>query len=127
MASQLNQRKCYTNHKKISLYKIPIEEENEASAKLALEPWGRPIQILGGSMNDQEKTIADYLEPECTGFIYNTARSFLRRHSNSNSLLTQLQGLFEKGEYESCKDMIQLICEEMQRPFRFRRPFCLAC
>ncbi len=53
-----------------------------------------------------------YIEPESTGFINDTARSFLKRHSNPKSLLSQLKNLFLAGEYTSCEDLIQLIIRE---------------
>lgn len=60
----------------------------------------------------QANDIASFLESESVGFVYDTARSFLKRHSNPESLLGQLKNLFIGGEIHSCKDMIQLIMEE---------------
>ena len=64
-------------------------------------------------MGDNVKgAVAIHLATECSGFINETSRSFLRRHSNSDSLLGQLKALYLKGCHQACKDLIQLICEE---------------
>jgi tetratricopeptide (TPR) repeat protein len=63
-------------------------------------------------MGIKQTDVMSFLEPESVGFIYNTARAFLKRHADPEILLGQLKNLFLGGEIESCKDLIQLIIEE---------------
>ena len=63
-------------------------------------------------MGIKQTDILSYLEPESLGFHYDTARSFLKRHSNPESLLSQLKGLISRGQLDACRDMIQLIIRE---------------
>jgi len=63
-------------------------------------------------MGIKQTELRSFIEPETSGFIYETARSFLRRHSNPETLLAQLKGLLARGELASCKDLIQLIIRE---------------
>lgn len=66
----------------------------------------------GEKMGIKQTNVQSFLEPESVGFIYDTARSFLKRHSNPETLLAQLKDLFYGGEVQSCKELIQLIIEE---------------
>ncbi|MEM7646233.1 MAG: hypothetical protein AAF203_04940 [Pseudomonadota bacterium] len=63
-------------------------------------------------MEIKKTDIMSFLEPEETGFIYDTARSFLKRHSNPESLMAQLKSLVARGQLSACRDMIQLIIRE---------------
>lgn len=63
-------------------------------------------------MGIKQTDIMSFIEPESSGFYYETARSFLKRHSNPDSLLSQLKGLLLKGDLDTCRDMIQLIIRE---------------
>lgn len=63
-------------------------------------------------MGIKQTDILSFIEPESTGFIYETARSFLKRHSNPESLLGQLMSLLAQGQLGSCHDLIQLIIRE---------------
>lgn len=64
---------------------------------------------MGKSLKGAE---ANFLASECSGFINETSRSFLKRHSNPESLLGQLKSLYLDGSHQACKDLVQLICEE---------------
>lgn len=83
-----------------------------ASSKLALKfewgenHWGEKMGIK------QTDGLAPFIEPESQGFISDTARSFLKRHSNPKALLAQLKQLYRRGEYVTCEDLIQLIVRE---------------
>ena len=66
----------------------------------------------GDKLGIKQTNIKSFLEPESTGFLYDTARSFLKRHSNPDSLLGQLKSLLRQGQLETCKDFIQLIIRE---------------
>ncbi len=90
---------------------MPLKKNTtvRASSKLALKFWGLP---LGGIMGIKQTDHRSFIEPESTGFINDTARSFLKRHSDPKSLLSQLKNLFHQGEYSSCVDLIQLIIRE---------------
>lgn len=72
--------------------------------------WGEPNS--GGKMGIKQTDIMSFIEPESSGFHYDTARSFLKRHANPNSLLAQLQSLLSKGQTDACRDLIQLIIRE---------------
>ena len=63
-------------------------------------------------MGIKQTNINAFIEPESTGFHYDTARSFLKRHSNPESLLLQLKNLLSQGQLDSCRDLIQLIIRE---------------
>ncbi len=63
-------------------------------------------------MGIKQTDVMSFIEPESSGFYYDTARSFLKRHSNPDSLLSQIRGLLAQGELSSCRDMIQLIIRE---------------
>lgn len=63
-------------------------------------------------MGIKQTDVTSFLEPESTGFIYDTARSFLKRHSNPESLLGQLKCLVGSGQISTCKDLIQMIIRE---------------
>ena len=63
-------------------------------------------------MGIKQTDIESFLEPESQGFLYDTARSFLKRHSNPDSLMSQLKGLWINGQLDPCRDMIQLIIRE---------------
>ena len=63
-------------------------------------------------MGIKQTDILSYIEPDSLGFHYDTARSFLKRHSNPESLLVQLKNLISRGQLDSCRDMIQLIIRE---------------
>lgn len=63
-------------------------------------------------MGIKQTDIMSFIEPESSGFHYDTARSFLKRHSNPESLMLQLKSLLSKGQLESCRDLIQLIIRE---------------
>lgn len=63
-------------------------------------------------MGIKQTELRSFIEPEGSGFIYETARSFLKRHSNPETLLAQLKGLLACGELSSCTDLIQLIIRE---------------
>ena len=63
-------------------------------------------------MGIKQTNIMSYIEPESMGFHHDTARSFLKRHSNPESLLLQLKNLLSKGQLEACRDLIQLIIRE---------------
>ena len=63
-------------------------------------------------MGIKNNNIASFLEPESNGFLYDTARSFLRRHSNPESLLAQIKNLMVQGQLDACRDMIQLVIRE---------------
>jgi tetratricopeptide (TPR) repeat protein len=56
--------------------------------------------------------LAEYLKPDTNGFIYSSAKSFLNRHANPESLFAQLKSLLFQGELTSCHDLIQLILRE---------------
>jgi predicted Zn-dependent protease len=63
-------------------------------------------------MGIKQTDVRAFIEPESTGFIYQTARSFLNRHSDPEMLLVQLKGLLAQGQLGSCRDLIQLIIKE---------------
>lgn len=63
-------------------------------------------------MGIKQTDILSFLEPESTGFIYDSARSFLKRHKSPTSLLGQLKSLLTQGQLTACRDMIQLIIRE---------------
>lgn len=63
-------------------------------------------------MESKHSEVQSFLEPETSGFIYDTARSFLKKHSNPDSLLAQLKSLIARGELSSCHDLIHLILRE---------------
>lgn len=63
-------------------------------------------------MGIKQTDIKSFYEPESEGFIYDTARSFLKRHSNPQFLLGQLKELLAQGQTGPCCDMIQLIIRE---------------
>lgn len=63
-------------------------------------------------MGIKQTDIESFLEPESQGFIYDTARSFLKRHSNPDSLMSQLKNIWAQGQLIPCRDMIQLILRE---------------
>ncbi len=63
-------------------------------------------------MGIKQSDINAFNEPESQGFIFDTARSFLKRHSNPEFLLGQLKALLAEGQTEPCCDMIQLIIRE---------------
>ncbi|MCJ8276159.1 MAG: hypothetical protein MJK18_04905, partial [Bdellovibrionales bacterium] len=63
-------------------------------------------------MGIKQTDVQSFLKPESVGFVYDTARAFLKRHSSPEMLRGQLQNLLNRGEIDSCKDLIQLIIEE---------------
>jgi tetratricopeptide (TPR) repeat protein len=63
-------------------------------------------------MGIKQTDIMSFIEPESTGFYYDTARSFLERHANPESLLNQLRALMGQGHLDSCRDLIQMILRE---------------
>ncbi len=63
-------------------------------------------------MGIKQTDINSFNEPESEGFIHDTARSFLKRHSDPNFLLGQLKSLLAQGQIGPCCDMIQLIIRE---------------
>lgn len=63
-------------------------------------------------MGIKQTDISLFLEPQSQGFIHDTARSFLKRHKNNESLLAQLKDLYIQGQYSSCSDLIDLIISE---------------
>ncbi len=63
-------------------------------------------------MGIKQTDISSFLEPDSLGFYYDTARSFLKRHSDPEALLGQLKSLVVKGDLDSSRDMIQLIIRE---------------
>jgi len=48
-------------------------------------------------------------------FIEKSVRSFLERHKNSRSLISQINELYRQGAHDSCLHLIEVICE-MQHP-----------
>lgn len=63
-------------------------------------------------MGIKQTDIMSLIEPESSGFYYDTARSFLKRHSNPESLLVQLKSMLSQGHLDGCRDLIQLILRE---------------
>ena len=63
-------------------------------------------------MGIKQTSIESFLEPEASGFLYDTARSFLKRHSSPESLLGQLKSQLYQGHLDACRDLIQLIIRE---------------
>lgn len=63
-------------------------------------------------MGIKQTDIMSFLEPVSQGFVYDTARSFLKRHKNNESLLSQLKSLIAQGQHSSCSDLIDLIINE---------------
>lgn len=63
-------------------------------------------------MGIKQTNILSFIEPDSSGFYYDTARSFLKRHSDPQSLLGQIKSLLAQGQADACHDMIQLIIRE---------------
>ncbi len=63
-------------------------------------------------MGIKQTDIMSFIEPESSGFYYDTARSFLKRHSNPESLMLQLKTMLSQGHLHGCRDLIQLIIRE---------------
>lgn len=63
-------------------------------------------------MGIKQTDIMSFIEPESTGFYHDTARSFLKRHSNPELLLGQLKSMLRQGQLDACRDLIQLIIRE---------------
>ena len=61
----------------------------------------------------ESNLVTPFIDTSDHGFHDQTLRTFLSKHSNPLSLLSQLYSIYENRDFASCKSLIDAICEQL--------------